>query len=155
MPFRTSIFNSYWIHWIIFILFPLQIITCTIFCIQPCMYSINVNAVFDYLLLTSVILCIQKIISVDRGMNCPKIQNYLWFIIRSLYQALSIQCGAETEYGMQNDFLPLWVVIAKQRHKGSLTYRFFHEKRHIFVWGWGGGGVVAVTFLCKHHGKIR
>jgi hypothetical protein len=33
---------------------------------------------------------------------------------------------------------------------------FFHEKRHMFVWGWGGGGgVVAVTFLCKHHGKIR
>ena len=28
---------------------------------------------------------------------------------------------------------------------------FVHEKRHMFVWGWGvgGGGLAAVTFLCK------
>ena len=26
---------------------------------------------------------------------------------------------------------------------------FVHEKRHMFVWGGGGGGLVAVTFLCK------
>jgi hypothetical protein len=28
---------------------------------------------------------------------------------------------------------------------------FFYDKRHMFVWGWG---FAAVTFLCKHHGKI-
>ena len=30
---------------------------------------------------------------------------------------------------------------------------FFHQKRHMFFFL--GGGVAAVTFLCKHHGKVR
>ena len=36
----------------------------------------------------------------------------------------------------------------------QLTYRFFPPETS-YVLFFLGGGVAAVTFLCKHHGKVR
>jgi hypothetical protein len=53
------------------------------------------------------------------------------------------------------------VTLAKTvdvNNEGSLTYRFSpRETSYVRLGGGGGGGggVAAVTFLCKHHGKIR
>ena len=72
--------------------------------------------------------------------NIP-MAKFSWLYYITLYNANSLK-------------IPLNYVIFV---KGSLTYRFFpRETSYVRLGvGGGGGGFVAVTFLCKHHGKIR